>query len=70
MRKHSRASSAAEAVETIGIDLGDKLSRYCILNEAGEAVEEGTFRNQPSSIQKHFGGRRARVALEAGTQSA
>jgi hypothetical protein len=28
--------------ETIGIDLGDKMSRYCIVNQDGEAVEEGS----------------------------
>jgi sugar (pentulose or hexulose) kinase len=31
--------------ETIGIDLGDKVSRYCIVDQEGEVVEEGTFRN-------------------------
>ena len=45
--------------ETIGIDLGDKMSRYCIVNQDGEVVEEGSFRNQASSIEKHFGGRAA-----------
>src|SRR2546425_9566541 len=56
--------------ETIGIDLGDKVSRYCIVEQDGEVVEEGSFRNQASSIQKHFGDRPRRVALEAGAQSA
>jgi transposase len=57
--------------ETIGIDLGDKMSHYLILNEEGLAVEEGQFRNSVESIAKHFGKRgRARVALEVGTQSA
>lgn len=56
--------------ETVGIDLGDKISRYCILDPAGEVMEEGSFRNQVSSIEKHFGGERKRVALEAGAQSA
>jgi transposase len=57
-------------VETIGMDLGDKVSRYCIVNQAGEVVEEGSFRNQVSSIEKHFGGEPRRIALEAGGQSA
>jgi transposase len=57
--------------ETIGIDLGDKTSRYLILNEDGLGVEEGSFRNSVDSIAKHFGKRaRARVAMEVGTQSA
>ena len=56
--------------ETIGIDLGDKVSRYCIVDQNGEVVEEGSFRNQASSIEKHFGGEPRRIALEAGAQSA
>src|SRR5260221_3164556 len=56
--------------ETIGIDLGDKMSRYCIVNREGEAIEEGSFRNQASSLAKHFSGEPRRIALEAGAQSA
>ena len=32
---------AAKQRLTVGIDLGDKTSRYCILDEAGEVVSEG-----------------------------
>jgi hypothetical protein len=55
------------ARETIGIDLGDKVSRYAILNEEGDLMEEGSFRNVASSIEKHFGGntKPARIAMEA-----
>ena len=69
--KAGRARTKARG-ETIGIDLGDKISRYAILNAEGDLVEEGTFRNQAGSIKKHFGGNTAaaRVALEAGGQSA
>jgi transposase len=56
--------------ETIGIDLGDKMSRYCVVTQEGEIVEEGSFRNQASSIEKHFSGEPRRIALEAGAQSA
>ena len=28
---------------TIGIDLGDRTSRYCQLNREGEKIEEGSF---------------------------
>ncbi len=70
MKKNSKACERHPA-ETIGIDLGDKMSRYAILNEEGVVVEEGSFRNRVESIAKHFGKRdRARVALEVGTQSA
>jgi len=56
--------------ETVGIDLGDKMSRYCIVNQEGDVVEEGSFRNQVSSLEKHFRGEPRRIALEAGAQSA
>src|ERR1700682_5042258 len=56
--------------ETIGIDLGDKMSRYCVVNREGKVVEEGSFRNQASSLAKHFSGEPRRIALEAGAQSA
>jgi transposase len=68
MKKH--ISKKQMDVETIGIDLGDKVSRYCIVDRDGEVVEEGSFRNQASSIEKHFGDQPRRVALETGAQSA
>ena len=69
MKKNIRAKDpsktikpTAETRETGGIDLGDKVSRYCLLNEGGEVIEEGTFRNTEISIQKSasvVGGERA-----------
>jgi transposase len=71
MKKNSRAAKQQQLEETIGIDLGDKVSRYAVVDAEGEVVEEGSFRNRGESIGKHFGERpRARVALEAGAQSA
>lgn len=69
MRKHNKRKTEMQ-METVGIDLGDKVSRYCVLDPDGDVVEEGVFRNQLSSIEKHFVGLRRRVALEAGAQSA
>jgi transposase len=71
MEKHSKVTRQATPVETIGIDLGDKISRYAIVDEMGNLMEEGKFHNQAESIRKHFGqGMRARVAIEVGSQSA
>ena len=56
--------------ETIGIDLGDKVSHYCIVDETGQVVEQGRFRNQESSLRKHFGMEPVRIAMETGAQSA
>jgi len=56
--------------ETIGIDLGDKVSCYCILSGEGEVIEEGNLRNTEASLEKHFAGLpRTRLAMETGTQS-
>jgi transposase len=68
MKKHNKMQKQMR--ETIGIDLGDKVSRYCIIDQEGEVVEEGSFRNQASSIEKHFGDQPRQIALEAGAQSA
>jgi len=55
---------------TIGIDIGDRWSRYCILDEQGEVVEEGRFRTTATSVGKHFQDvPAARIAIEAGTHS-
>lgn len=68
MKKLSKTPK--QMLESIGIDWGDKVSRYAIVDQSGEVVEEGSFRNQASSIDKHFGGEPRRIALEAGAQSA
>lgn len=70
MKKNNKAVKQ-EAAETIGVDLGDKMSHYAILNEEGVVIEEGHFRNNTESMAKHFGKMgQARVAMEVGTQSA
>lgn len=55
---------------TMGIDVGDKRSDYCVLNRAGEKVAEAGLSNTAAALAKHFGGlKRTRVALETGTQT-
>jgi transposase len=39
-QKQIRKEAAKQRL-TIGLDLGDRSSRYCILDEAGEVVSEG-----------------------------
>lgn len=68
--KTKKAKKSAASWTTIGIDLGDRWSHYCVLNEGGEIVEEGRFRTTPEALAKHFDGlSRARIAMEAGTHS-
>ncbi len=55
---------------TIGLDLGDITSRYCILSEAGEVVSEGSVATSKVGISSLFGKMASsRVALEVGTHS-
>jgi transposase len=55
---------------TIGFDLGDRTSRYCILNEAGEVILEQELPTTPKGIEQVFRTiPRSRIALETGTHS-
>lgn len=55
---------------TVGLDLGDRYSRYCLLNEEREVVEEGRIQSTESAFRRHFEGEpRLRIALECGTHS-
>jgi len=55
---------------TIGMDLGDKYSRYCILDACGEVLESGRVATTRSGMERRFGRMEpCRVALEVGTHS-
>src|SRR5215469_17317889 len=55
---------------TIGLDLGDRCSSYCVLDEAGEIVLEQKLPTTPEAMKKTFGRiLRSRVAMETGTHS-
>ena len=55
---------------TIGLDLGDRWSWYCVLNEAGEVVLEQKVATTPKAMKEVFGGMpRSRMALETGMHS-
>ena len=55
---------------TVGLDLGDRSSRYCILNEAGEAASEGELPTTKAGVDSLLAKMApSRIALEAGTHS-
>jgi len=55
---------------TIGLDLGDRSSHYCILDEAGNVILEHNLPTTPKGIQQVFRKiPRSRIALETGTHS-
>ena len=55
---------------TIGIDLGDKHSHFCVLDANGNILEEGRIANTPDALRQKFESMEpARIALEVGTHS-
>ena len=55
---------------TIGLDLGDRHSWYCVVDEAGQIQLEQRVRTNAKGLREGFGGMpRSRVALETGTHS-
>src|SRR5215471_19162146 len=55
---------------TIGLDLGDRSSSYCVLNEAGEVILEQKLPTTPEAMRQTFAKMpRSRVAMETGTHS-
>src|SRR5262250_335308 len=55
---------------TIGLDLGDRNSWYCVVDEAGEIQLEQRVRTNVKALQEVFGGMpRSRMAVEIGTHS-
>jgi transposase len=52
------------------VDLGDRSSRYCLLDEQGEVIQEGSVATTKKGLNQVFGAlSRCRVALEVGTHS-
>jgi transposase len=55
---------------TIGLDLGDRWSCYCVLDEHGEIVLEQKVATTPEGVKQAFGKMpRCRIAMETGTHS-
>jgi transposase len=73
MKKSSKSQlwkGSKKPVITVGLDLGDRFSRYCVLEQEGEVVEEGRIKTSEAGLRRHFEGEpRMRIALECGTHS-
>ena len=55
---------------TIGLDLGDRSSWYCVLDESGSIVLEQKVSTTSKALKEVFGGMpRSRMALETGMHS-
>jgi transposase len=75
MKKLSKQTQEMEATHgkptmTVGLDMGDRYSHYCVLNEERDVIEEGRMQSTESAFRRHFAGvPRMRIALECGTHS-
>ena len=67
----SEESKVFEARQlTIGLDLGDRSSFYCVLDNAGEVILERSLSTTPKALTQAFGRMpRSRIALETGAHS-
>src|SRR5438067_4344640 len=55
---------------TVGMDLGDKTSRFCVLDSSGAVAQEGSVATTKKGMLQVFGAmKRSRIALEVGTHS-
>lgn len=58
---------------TIGLDLGDKKHKFCVLEESGDILRRGSLHNKAEHIQKLVEDEsrhgNVRIALESGTHS-
>jgi hypothetical protein len=65
-----RAGAPEAGPMVIGMDLGDKTSRYCVLGDQGEVVKEGSVATTRQAMLEKFGRMpRCRIAIEVGTHS-
>ena len=64
------AKTPSQGMVTIGMDLGDKASQYCVLDAAGEVIKEGSVATTRKAMAERFGSMKGcRMALEVGTHS-
>jgi transposase len=70
VRKSQIRRMAATQRLTVGLDLGDRTSRYCILNEAGEKASEDQLPTTKAGLDTLFAKMvGCRIAMEVGTHS-
>ncbi len=55
---------------TVGLDLGDRYSRFYLLDESSGVIEEGRLRTTPDALREEFADRSPmRIVIEVGTHS-
>ena len=72
MKEHSSEPGEQEGAGrvTIGLDLGDRTSRYCVVDSQGGVAIEGSVATKESTMRAAFEGfSGSRMAMEVGTHS-
>ena len=65
-----RSRKISEQKLTVGLDLGDRSSWYCVLDESGAVLLEQRVSTSAKALRKVFGGMpHSRIALETGMHS-
>jgi len=55
---------------TVGIDLGDRYSEFCLIDPDGAVVDDGRLRTTPAGLRQYFGERSPMlIVIEVGTHS-
>ncbi len=55
---------------TVGLDLGDRYSRFCLLDDSSDVIEEGRLRTTAGAVGEAFKGRAPmRIVIEVCTHS-
>lgn len=66
----SVATTTGETKLSVGLDLGDRHTQVCVVDHAGEVIEEPRRATKPQAFRRRFSGADAlRIMLEAGTHS-
>jgi len=66
----SDATTSEGTKLTVGLDLGDRHIQVCVLDAAGEVIEEARLATKPQALRRRFcGADPLRIVLEAGTHS-
>ena len=66
----SDATTSEGTKVTVGLDLGDRHIQVCVLDEAGEVIEEARLATKPQALRRRFSGADPlRIVLEAGAHS-
>lgn len=71
MKKGNRKAERMERPSiTVGIDLGDRFSSYCMLNEDGDEIERGRIQTTEAGFRRHFENTgKYRIVMECGAHS-